>query len=196
MNTTPTRIGMSLAEFLEEAPRQPFELINGEKRLIMPTVLAHNLIIRLLFRILDAYVVAQKLGEMFFELTFILPDSYSSDLVKGSRTPDLMFYSGDRVARYMAENPGHGDRPLPLVPDLVIEVISPTDNYNDVLEKVNAYLADGVRMIWLVEPKSRTVTVYEVDEERLLLLRGDATLDGGDVLPGFTLALAQLFARV
>jgi Uma2 family endonuclease len=194
--TTTTRVGMPLDAFMEEHARQPFELINGEKRLTLPTVFDHGLIMRLFFRVLDAHVLAQKLGEVLFETTFILPESYSPTWVTGSRTPDLSFYAGNRIARYMAENPNHGDQPLPLVPDLVVEIISPTDKIFEVDEKVDAYLADGVRLIWLVNPKRRRVDVYSAGSTRPQLVERDDVLDGGDVLPGFTLPLAQVFAEL
>jgi len=113
--------------------------------------------------------------------------------VKGSRIPDLMFYADTRYSDYLSNTPDYYERPLPLVPDLVVEVISPTDNYNDVEKKVELYLQDGVRMVWVVNPQHKTIIVHLPDQTSTRL-SGDAVLSGGDVLAGFELKLSELFA--
>ncbi len=72
------------------------------------------------------------------------------------------------------------------------EVISPHDRSSDVQQKVNDYLAAGVCLIWLVDPQTQTVTVYQSRKKVHILLIDDA-LDGADVLSGFTLPLTDLF---
>ncbi|MBC7870737.1 MAG: Uma2 family endonuclease, partial [Chitinophagaceae bacterium] len=91
------RVGMPLAEFIAEFERKPFEIINGERIVKMPGVYSHILMIRLLFRLLDQFTQAHQLGEVFQEATFILPDTYSSDWVKGSRIPDILFISAAKM---------------------------------------------------------------------------------------------------
>jgi len=82
---------------------------------------------------------------------------------------------------------------LELAPDLVVEIVSPSDRWTTVSDKVEAYLVGGVRLVWIVEPNRRAVRVYTLGAERRLRAdRGDA-LDGGDVLPGFLLPLTELF---
>jgi Uma2 family endonuclease len=83
---------------------------------------------------------------------------------------------------------------LELAPDLAVEIVSPTDRWTTVSGKVDAYLAAGVRLVWVVEPGPRAVRVYspEGPEQRLLASRGDV-LQAGAVLPGFSLALVELF---
>jgi hypothetical protein len=88
------RVGMGMDDFLEESRRQPFEIINGETKPKLPNASLHSLIIRLLYRLLDGFVLNNKLGEAFFETTFVLPDAYGANWVTGSRIPDLMFYAG------------------------------------------------------------------------------------------------------
>lgn len=197
MTTTPTRIGMPLDEFLEAAARQPFELINGEKKVIRPTVAAHSEVMRTIFLAIYSFLIAQqRSGEVYAETTFILPDRYNTDWVEGSRIPDVMFYQDQRMAAYKAAHAEWQARPFAVVPDLTVEVVSTNDRYVDIDEKVEAYLADGVRIVWVVDPFHRKVTVYEVDEERPLIVRGDGVLDGGDVLPGFKLPLTQVFGQL
>jgi Uma2 family endonuclease len=80
-----------------------------------------------------------------------------------------------------------------LAPDLVVDVVSPNDPSPEVSEKAFMWLDAGVRLVWVVDPKSRSATVYRPGNV-VTLLRGEgAELDGEDVLPGFTLALSTLF---
>lgn len=81
-----------------------------------------------------------------------------------------------------------------IVPDLVIEILSPSDRIGQVNTKIDAYLAAGVRLVWLINPMLRNVTVHAADEHTYIL-EGDDTLDGGDVLPDFRLPLRELFGE-
>lgn len=195
MTVLQTKIGMPLDEFLEASEAQPFELIHGERRLKLPTVYRHSKIIKLLFRLLDAFLLKTSLGDVFSETTFIMPDRDDSNWVEGSRTPDLMVYSGKRIAEYEAQNPYGDDRPLALVPDLVIEVVSPNDKVSELDEKIDAYLLDGVRLVWVIDPQRRKAVVHGPDMEQPLHLNINGVLDGGDVLPDFKLPLTSIFSE-
>jgi Uma2 family endonuclease len=77
-------------------------------------------------------------------------------------------------------------------PDLAVEVLSPSNSAVEIHEKVVDYLTAGTRLIWVVDPHTRTVIVYgSRDESRLLTLGDD--LEGGEILPGFRIAIADLF---
>lgn len=181
---------MTLEEFVRLFDQEgPFELINGERRALMPTVAGHNWMIRLLFRLIDQFCTGTGLGEVFFEQTFVL--LYHSDWVKGSRTPDLLFISAARWAQYVQDFPDWEGKPIVLVPDLVIEVVSPNDSYSEMDEKVERYLADGVRLIWVVDPSRARVGVYEGDSYRRLTQND--TLIGGSVLPELAIPLNTVF---
>ena len=81
-----------------------------------------------------------------------------------------------------------------IAPDLVVEVVSPTDRMGDVDEKVAVYLASGVSIVWVVLPRRRVVKVHRAEEPGLAREFGvEDTLDGGDVLPGFRLPVAEIF---
>ena len=188
-----TKVGMPLEEFIRLNDAQPFELINGERRPKLPTVAGHSETLRILFRALDNHTQTHKSGEVYSEATFILPDTYDANWVEGSRIPDVMFFSAERLAAYKAATPDWRDRPFAIVPDLVAEVISPTDKYSEVDEKVDAYLQDGVRLVWVLDPQRRKAVVHAPDAEHPVHLAGDALLDGGDVVPGFQIALPKLF---
>lgn len=104
------------------------------------------------------------------------------------RAPDLTFVRTSRL-------PG-GRSPegyFELAPDLAVEVLSPTDRHAEVLEKIDEYLAAGTTLVWLVQPRRERVTVYRKGRQPLELSATD-NLDGEDVLPGFSLPVASLFA--
>ena len=107
------------------------------------------------------------------------------------RIPDVAFASWDRFPqrRWTGE-------PIPdLAPDLVVEVLSESNTAAEMSIKVGEYFSAGARRVWLVDPSSRTVTVFESADDSITLQEQD-TLDGGTVLPGFTLSLRELFAEL
>ena len=102
------------------------------------------------------------------------------------RSPDAAVVLRSRLA----EPP---DSFVPMAPDLVTEVLSPSDRMADALAKVAMYLEAGVRLVWLVDPASQTVTIFRPDAVPTTLGAGEV-LDGGDVLPGFNGVIAEIFA--
>lgn len=181
---------MTLAEFIRLYDTEgPFELVNGEVIKLSPGVFRHVYLIRLLFRALDEFVRAHQLGEVFSEMPFVL--IYDSDWVKGSRTPDVMFVKAERLAAYQAEVTDFADKPLIIVPDLAVEVISANDNYTDVDAKVELYLEDGVQVVWVLDAKRKTIKVQRQGTYQTLRV-GD-TLQGDEVIPGFEIAVKAIF---
>jgi Uma2 family endonuclease len=107
------------------------------------------------------------------------------------RIPDIAFVSWERLPgqRVPAE-------PIPdLAPDLAVEVLSVGNTPAEMARKRQEYFAAGVRLAWLVDPVTRTVEVYTTDDRATTLHEAD-TLEGGTVLPGFTLQLQELFAKL
>ncbi|MFN7947827.1 MAG: Uma2 family endonuclease [Blastocatellia bacterium] len=103
------------------------------------------------------------------------------------RAPDAAFVSQqrlDEIGRIKGYFPG--------APDLAVEVVSPNDIYSEVEEKVLEWLDAGTRMVIVVNPRKRTVTVYRSQTDITILKEND-TLSGGDVLPGFSCKVAELF---
>ncbi|MEO6811947.1 MAG: Uma2 family endonuclease [Isosphaeraceae bacterium] len=146
----------------------------------------------------SASALAMILGRLL--LNFVLPRNLG--LVTGAdgmvrlfpglvRIPDVAFASWDRVpGRTMPKDP------IPdLVPDLAIEVLSDSNTKREMVRKVGEYFDAGVRLVWLVDPKARTVAVHAPATDPVILDL-TATLDGGEVLPGFALPLADLFAEL
>lgn len=189
-----TRVGMPLADFIRLYDEEgPFELINGEKVKRMPNVAGHSETIRALFVAIYLYVTSKLGGDVFSETTFILPDTFTSNWVEGSRIPDVMYYAAGRLPAYKSETPDWRERPFALVPDLVVEVVSPNDKVSEMDAKVDQYLADGVRLLWVIDPQRHKAVVYAPDQEQPVHLAGDDVIDGQAIIPGFQIVLSKLF---
>jgi Uma2 family endonuclease len=80
----------------------------------------------------------------------------------------------------------------PFAPDIAVEIESPSNTQSELLRKAALYLAGGTRLVWLVRPVERTITVFHPEKPEVVLIESDS-LDGGDVLPGFTLPLSAIF---
>jgi len=111
--------------------------------------------------------------------------------VDRNRRPDVAFVSFDRWAR---DRPIGSENAWDVVPDAAIEVISPNDLIEEVLVKLDEYFRAGVRLAWVVFPQQQLVYVYDSYTQIRVLTRAD-TLEGGSVIPGFRLALAELFPQ-
>ncbi len=85
------------------------------------------------------------------------------------------------------------EKHLPFAPDLAVEVISPSDDEDEVAEKAQMWLKAGSLLVWTVDPERRTVTVYRPDAEPVTLDENQE-IDGGDVIPGFRCRVAEFFA--
>lgn len=104
------------------------------------------------------------------------------------RIPDAAFFSWDRL-------PGRSipREPIPdLAPDLAVEVLSKGNTKQEMDRKLQDYFTAGVRAVWYIDPEKRTVRVF-TDPEQAVLLREKGILEGGDVLPGLSLPLSELF---
>src|SRR5687767_9865701 len=130
---------MTIADFVQLYEEQPFELIEGERIPLVPPVMLHVLLVKRLLLILSEYEKQTGRGEAFSEAPFILAHEYDSNWVKGSRVPDLMFVSADRLKIYREQTPDWGSMPLLVVPDLAVEVVSPNDRYSAINAKVDRY---------------------------------------------------------
>jgi Uma2 family endonuclease len=191
--TALTRIGMPLTDFIEQTNEQVFEIINGERIPKLPTVGGHNFVLNLLYQLLFVHLMATSVGKVFSEATYVLPDKYDSNWVRGSRTPDILYYAQQRWAAYIAADADWREKPYLLVPDFVAEIVSPTDTFSKLDEKIDAYLLDGVRLIWIIDPQRKKAFIHAPDLEQPQTLTGDALLDAREVIPGFQVVLSKLF---
>jgi Uma2 family endonuclease len=163
-----------------------YELVRGELKKMAPPGEEHGLLVAEVTASLSAHVKANNLGRVYAgEVGFRL--TADPDTVRAS---DVAFVS---QARLDALAPGTGYRPQ--APDLVVKVVSPSDRYDELEAKVLEWLEVGVRMVLVVNPRKRIVTVYRSHHEIQILSEseGDA-IDGAEVVPGWRLPLRELFA--
>ena len=159
------------------------ELVRGEVREMAPTGGEHGCISMDIGADLAVFVRKKKLGRVFAaETGFII--ARNPDTV---RAPDCAFVRADRLAA------GVPRTFLPFAPDLAVETVSPDDRPSRVRDKVDDWIRSGVRLLWVIDPGERTVTVHRPGERPRVLGDGDV-IDGEDVLPGFRVAVADLWA--
>jgi Uma2 family endonuclease len=181
MATTKLMTAEQLAELPDDGHK--YELMRGELITMAPAGRRSGRLGLSIGRLMAEHVEAHNLGEVYGADTgFIL--ARDPDLVLA---PDAAFVLAERLAGVPE------DGYLPLAPDLAVEVISPSERAGHISAKVIDYLDAGVRLVWLIDPRRQTVTVYTPDRTAHIL-RSPDVLDGGDVLPGFRLSLAELFA--
>lgn len=107
------------------------------------------------------------------------------------RLPDVAYVSWSRLpGARIPEEPV-----FDLAPDLAVEVLSASNTAKEMTKKRGEYFSAGVRLVWIVDPRDETVAVY-TGPENPVILGSAATLDGGEVLPGFALSLAELFGEL
>jgi Uma2 family endonuclease len=106
------------------------------------------------------------------------------------RMPDVSFVSWEQLGKHEVPQ-----TPIPdLYPDLAIEVLSPGNTKEEMDRKVREYFLAGTRLVWLVDPRKRSVRICTAPD-RSRLLKEHQTLDGGEVLPGLSLPLREVFTR-
>jgi len=168
-----------------EAPRKRVcELIDG---VLVEKAMGYSesLLATLLIEVLNGFVRPRNLGLV------TAPDGTLRLGAGRVRIPDVAFTSWDRM-------PGRRrpKQPIPdLAPDLSIEVLSRSNTRAEMRLKRQDYFTAGVSLVWEVDPEARTVSVYTAAEGPTILTEAD-TLDGGSVLPGFTLSLRDLFGEL
>lgn len=177
---------------LDDAAWQ-FELVEGRLIRMAPTGLEHLDVTRKLYRSLDRYIDAHNLGIVTLPDTgFRLTRPGEADTVL---SPDIAYVSAARVRQFPPPGTPERKKFLPVAPDLAVEVASPDQHHPEMADKARLYLASGVRLVWLVWPNNRQVDIWRpgADQPSATLDPPD-TLDGLDVLPGFTHPVADLFS--
>ena len=164
-----------------------FEVIDGERVVLPSMATLSTWFASILHLQLTAFDQTKKLGRALSQGLFRLPAPVNRD-----RRTDIAFVSYQRWAKERkVPRDGHA---WDVVPNLCIEVVSPTDGAEELETKVIEYFRVGVEMVWVVYPLAGRFYVYESSTQVRRLTANDE-LDGGAVLPGFRLALAELFAE-
>ena len=181
MPTTATRL-ITAAEYMampDDGTRT--ELVRGDIVTMSHPQGEHGLVQGLIYMLVNLLVRANKLGWVMCEVG--VHTEYDPDSVRG---PDVFFVS-------LKQCPKRPQGWFTIPPDLVVEVLSPGDRPGETRAKVREYLDAGVKLIWVVEPKTKSVVVHAGSMQGTKLGEAD-TIDGGDVLPGFTCVVADFFA--
>jgi Uma2 family endonuclease len=162
-----------------------YELVAGELRMMSPAGWKHGRDGSRLGRILGRHVDDHDLGEMFMaETGFLL--SRDPDTV---RAPDISFIAKQNLPKEEPESAY-----WPGAPDLAVEVLSPNDRTGEVDAKIRDWLDGGAKQVWIVDPGVKTITVYRSPTDVESFAVGQ-TLEGGDVVRGFSCAVADVFGE-
>ena len=175
---------------LEQEPLNPtdkYYLIDGELLIKMaPTELHGDVAIRL-SAYLFMFVDERDLGRVTSEVGYHPPGDRLTALL-----PDIAFTRKARTAQ-----PARSSY-VPYMPDLAVEIISPSQTLAQVRRKAKVYLRHGAALVWLVDPRAKFAEVWHRGDDGALQnerISGDGELSGGDILPGFRLPLARIFTN-
>jgi Uma2 family endonuclease len=184
--TTATEPLLTAEEFFalpEPSDGSRQELVRG-KVVTMPNPgFEHGEVQLAIGALLRGFAKSQGLGRVVTE-SGVVTDR-KPDTVRG---PDVSFYSKERLPLDKRVI-GYHDQ----APDLCIEVVSPSNTKKELRAKIKEFFFAGVRMVWVIDPEDRSVTILRAPDEGRTLW-GDSLFDGGDVLPGFSCKVSDLFA--
>jgi Uma2 family endonuclease len=146
----------------------------------------HGYVCSVLMILLGGYVRLQKLGAMF--------DSSTAFKMKSGnkRSPDVSFMAKERLQ-------GLDDLPdgfLEGAPDIAVEILSPSNTVAEIHGKIVEYFENGARLVWVIHPQEQYVLVYRSSQEPDRLLKSTDSLDGEEIVPDFTLPIAELFQKL
>lgn len=164
-----------------------YEFVDGQPVPVMPASIIHGrLIIKVGYR-LEKYVIEHGLGgTVYSDAGFVLGLPRDPERMRG---PDVVY-----VDRSKVETHPDPERLFRCAPDLAIEIDLTSAKEPGGKQRIAEYLEAGARLVWAIDPHTRTATVHRPDGP-VRLVEADGTLDGEDVVPGFQLRLRDLFAQ-
>jgi Uma2 family endonuclease len=176
----------TVEEFLElDLPDdQDYELIRGN---IVPKGVPSSLHGEIIFKLsgyLLGYLLNNPIGRGFSEAGCTLGRPAGSNAVK----PDISYVSTQRLQ-------GRFEGPIPVAPDLLVEVVSPNDTIQSVREKLEDYFTEGVKTVWIIYTSLEYATVYKENWKNMAVVSYDEELSDDEILPGFKIALKKLFEQ-
>lgn len=169
-------------EAANENPLEKYYLIDGELHIKMSPNQRHSEIANLIAHYLTGFVLERRLGRVTVECGYHPPGKRDCVML-----PDVAFEGMPRAAQ-----PSRSTY-VPYMPDLAVEIISPSQSWAKTRRKAQRYLRHGAALVWLLDPESKTAEVWQPGTERPELIDSAGELRGGDTLPGFSLPLRLLF---
>ena len=173
------------AEFMALPDGDRYELINGELINVGNSGMEHGNLGAFLAGAIEFHVRSRKLGATC--------DSSTAFTMKSGnrRSPDVSFVSKERLQGLKRLPKGY----LQGAPDLAVEIISPSNTFEEIHDKIVEYFDNGSKLVWVIHPDEKSVLVYHQPEPDRLLRASD-NLDGEAVIPGFSLPVADLFIEL
>ncbi len=181
--TTQERL-MTVDEFEQTYMDRPYELIEGVVVKVSPTVFDHGYVTAQIAFELNHFIRTHPMGvvvgaETGFKLSNIT-----------MRAPDAAYISKAKLVLITDRR-----KFLPFAPDLAVEVVSPTDRKAKLEKKIELFMSAGTSLLWIIHLKKPRVIVYQTGKEPFTVPH-EGTLDGGDVLPGLQIRVADLFPPI
>lgn len=181
---TPPAVKLLTAdEFAERFADRRFELVRGVPVETPVPNMRHGLICSTISRLMGNFVADQGLGRVMSNDSFVKVE-HDPDSLRGA---DVLFVSYERLPKGPVP-----DGVLDVIPELVVEVVSPSDLWTELLGNAEEYLTAGVKVVVILDPKTETASVYRPGVNQNVFRRAD-TLSVPDVLPGFSVPVAKLF---
>ena len=173
------------AEFMALPDGDRYELINGELINVGNSGIEHGNLGAFLAGAIEFHVRSRKLGATC--------DSSTAFTMKSGnrRSPDVSFVSKERLQGLKRLPKGY----LQGAPDLAVEIISPSNTFEEIHDKIVEYFDNGSKLVWVIHPDEKSVLVYHRPEPDRLLKAADS-LDGEAVIPDFSLLVADLFIEL
>lgn len=173
---------VTIAQFEQMPEGERFELIGGELREVVPPGHEHSFVQAAIIGRLYGYLEDHPVGRVYGEEGVIIQNEPNTVLA-----PDAAFVRQDRV-RPASKQRGFSRQ----LPDIAVEIVSPSDRIHEVVEKVRLYLDAGVVEVWVVDPIRRRMMVWRGDQPVQELGPGDI-FEGSEMLPGFRVPVGKLF---
>jgi len=179
-----TRI-TTATELFDMGSDAPFELIQGELVGVSPAGIKSNFVLSNIHGELFVFLRTNQLGRLSVAEGGFLVETDPDTVV----APDVAFVASEHLPNVIPQR-GY----LPVRPDLIVEVVSPTDERRDIQMKRSLYDRIAVPIVWWIDPQRESASIH-ISEEAVETIDRNGRLDGRDILPGFSIALAEILEK-